>query len=121
MKYMVMVNGKYMTQVETDKSACGAEHIILDDICYGMVSAQAFDAKAMKTSYFNECFQSCELVSLTELKTMSEKVRSKVENEIAVARIKYEELTAKIEKLQEEQKEAYYEINRLKSQRGEAV
>ena len=121
MKYMVMVNGKYMTQVETDRSACGAEHIILDDIRYGIESALAFDAKAMKTEHFNACFQSCELIGLDELKRMSTAIKAKIDSEIAGAELAYNQITTQIEALQEKQKAAWHELNRIKGQRGEAL
>lgn len=121
MKYMVMVNGKYMTQVETDRSACGAEHIILDDIRYGITSAQAFDAKAMKTNYFFECMQSCKLVSLDELKAMSAKVQAEVEEQIEVAWSEYNRIKGEIEKLNKQLRCATYALNAAKGQNGNEI
>lgn len=118
MKYMVMVNNKYMTQVEVDGSACAAEHVILDDIRYGMTSALAFDAAAMKTEHFNACFQSCTLVSIEELRRKSTFVQAEVENAIAAAELERNKVISQIDSLKAKQRELEYEINRLKSHTG---
>ena len=121
MKYMVMVNGKYMTQVETDRSACGAEHIILDDIRYGITSAQAFDQKAMKTEHFFACFQSCEMISLDELKRMSDAAKAELDKQIEKAQSEYDEITAQIEELQKKQREAKWHLNIVKGKNGREI
>ena len=69
MKYMVMVNQKYMVTVEAN-SLCGAEHVILDNID-GIEGAQAFDAKGMATQFFADMMQNCETVSYSELLEIS--------------------------------------------------
>lgn len=121
MKYMVMVNGKYMTQVETDRSACGAEHIILDDIRYGITSAQAFDQSAMKTEHFFACFQSCEMISLDELRKMSDAAKAELDKQIAEAQREYDTIVSQIEELQKKQKEAWWHLNMVKGKHGREI
>lgn len=70
MKFMVMVNNKFMVSVEAE-SNCGAEHRILDEIYDGMQSALAFDKESMKTDHFRGCLLGCETISFSELKNMS--------------------------------------------------
>lgn len=119
MKYMVMVNGKYMTQVETERSACGAEHIILDEIRYGITAAQAFDAKEMKTQFFFSCMQSCELISLDELKRKSNAVKAKIDGRVSEAQAEYDRIKAQIKELQKQEQAAWYALNAAHSQRDE--
>lgn len=121
MKYMVMVNGKYMTQVEVDASGCAAEHVILDELRYGMKSALAFDAKAMRTQHFFDCFQSCEMVSLDELRFKSKRAKAQLEAEISSIERKIETIDQQIENLQSERKELGYKLNAARNQTGEAV
>ena len=71
MKFMVMVNNKFMVSVEATSNAA-AEHKILDDIYDGMQSALAFDKESMKTDHFRGCLMACETISFNELKKMSE-------------------------------------------------
>ena len=121
MKYMVMVNGKYMTQVETDRSACGAEHIILDDIRYGIESALAFDAEAIKTQHFFDCLQSCKMVSLDELKIMSSRVKYEVESKIMNIEEEISEIEHTIKELQAKRKDLGYALNAAKNQNGTRI
>lgn len=72
MKYMVLVNQKYMVAVETEGSAAAAEHMILDNY-QGIAGAQAFDRAALHTNYFVDVLQNAETISLSELKAMSER------------------------------------------------
>lgn len=75
MKFMVMVNNKFMVSVEAE-SNLAAEHKILDDIYDGMQSALAFDKESMKTDHFRGCLLGCETISFNELKKMSEAYRN---------------------------------------------
>ena len=72
MKYMVLVNQKYMVAVETEGSAAAAEHMILDNY-QGIAGAQAFDRAALHTNYFVDVLQNAETISLSELKAMSDR------------------------------------------------
>lgn len=74
MKFMVMVNNKFMVSVEAE-SNLAAEHRILDDIYDGMQSALSFDMDTMKTDHFRGCLMGCETISFSELKKMSEAYR----------------------------------------------
>lgn len=121
MKYMVMVNNKYMTQVEVEGSACAAEHVILDDLRYGIVSALAFDAEAMKTEHFNACFQSCDLVTIDQLRRKCKSVQVQIDIAISEAQRKQDEITAQIEALKAKQRDLGYEINRLRGSVGEEI
>lgn len=71
MKYMVLVNRKFMVAVEHDGSNGGAEHVILDNY-QGIPGAQAFNIKEMHTQYFSDIVQDCETISLKELRGMSD-------------------------------------------------
>lgn len=75
MKFMVMVNNKFMVSVEAE-SNLAAEHKILDDIYDGMQSALSFDKDTMKTDHFRACLMGCETISFNELKKMSEAYRN---------------------------------------------
>ena len=54
MKYMVVVNQKYIVTVEAN-SACSAEHKILDNMD-GVQGAQAFTGKELSTDTFQWYF-----------------------------------------------------------------
>ena len=66
MKYIVMVNQKYLVTVEAE-TACGAEHKILDNVFYGIETCQAFTLKELGTDFFRGCAESCETISFSEL------------------------------------------------------
>lgn len=72
MKYMVMVNNKFMVSVEAE-SKINAGHFILDSFAnetntYGVIeSALAFNKEDMKTDYYFECLEGCETISFTDL------------------------------------------------------
>lgn len=72
MKYMVMVNGRYMVSVEAN-SLCGAEHVILDryaDVInkHGIIKgSQAFEQKDMNKRFFLDLFETCETISVKGL------------------------------------------------------
>ena len=95
MKFMVMVNNKFMVSVEAE-SNLAAEHKFLDDIYDGMQSALAFDKESMKTDHFRGCLLGCETISFNELKKMSDAYRNqwhtlaecKGESDTAEAKVK---------------------------------
>ena len=66
MKYIVMVNQKYLVTVEAE-TAGGAEHKILDNVFYGIEACQAFTLKELGTDFFRGCAESCETISYSEL------------------------------------------------------
>lgn len=99
MKYMVWVNQKFLVTVETDGSACAAEHEILDNY-QGIVSAQAFDRDSMKTDTFAGAVLWSETISRDELKAMSDRYE-KAWGNVASAKAAEEELRSEIEQLQE--------------------
>lgn len=72
MKYMVMVNGKFMVTVDKDGSMAAAEHEILDNYD-GIQAAQAFDRAALHTNYFVDVLQYSETISTNELQQMSDR------------------------------------------------
>lgn len=99
MKYMVWVNQKFLVTVETDGSACAAEHEILDNY-QGIVSAQALDWDGLKTDTFAGAVLSSETISLNELKAMSDRYE-KAWRILAVAKDAEEGLRSEIEQLQD--------------------
>lgn len=98
MKYMVLVNQKFMVAVETEGSMAAAEHVILDNY-QGIAGAQAFDRAALHTNYFVDVLQDAETISLGELKAMSDR---------------YEEAYVELSKRMDEEKKVVDEIERLK-------
>jgi len=119
MKYMVMVNNKYMTQVDIEGSACAAEHLILDDLRYGMVSALAFDSKAMGTDYFNCCFQRCEYIPFEELKRKSDAAKADYDTRLADAAQAINDISAQIKALETKRENMRLELNAMKGNTGE--
>lgn len=99
MKYMVWVNQKFLVTVETDGSACAAEHEILDNY-QGIVSAQAFDRDSMKTDVFAGAVLWSETISLDELKAMSDRYENAY-IELAKKQDDEEAMKNEIEQLQE--------------------
>ena len=67
-RFMVVVNHKYIVTVEAETNG-GAEHRILDNIRHSQ-SVQSFDIaeKETDTELFRDFFNTCETVSLEELK-----------------------------------------------------
>ena len=109
MKYMVLVNRKFMVAVEKDGSNAAAEHVILDNFD-GIQGAQAFDRAEMKSNYFADVFQDSETISMKELERMSlyyrEAYRLLAEKRDAVKAIKDE-----IRELEEKLEEANKRLN----------
>lgn len=99
MKYMVWVNQKFLVTVETDGSACAAEHEILDNY-QGIVSAQAFDRDSMKTDVFAGAVLWSETISRDDLKAMSDR---------------YENAYIELSKAMDEEREIVDEIERLQA------
>ena len=104
MKYIVVVNQKYIVSVEAE-SELSAEHKILDDIYYGITGAQAFDQKSIKTDCFWGLVLGCETISFDELKKISDQYKEaqehleKREQELKEAQNKMKELLAEMELL----------------------
>ena len=113
MKYMVVVNKKFIVSVEAI-SAGGAEHVILDRFS-GIRGAQAFTAEELKTDTFAYYFAHCETISLNELEKLSDAYeaeyhklsvaldkRDEIEAQIAELKLKMAELKNKLEIAQED-------------------
>lgn len=100
MEYMVLVNRKFMVAVEHDGSNGGAEHQILDNY-NGIQDAQAFDQKEMHTTYFSDIVQSCETISLKELKDMSDRY-DQCYHELAAAADRVRNVDTEIERLKKQ-------------------
>ena len=106
MKYLVVVNQKYIVSVEST-SAGGAEHVILDNMD-GIEGAQAFDSKAIKTETFEWYMENCETVSYETLRQISQEYTDKCREmgdrmqEVKRANAEMEELQRKMEALQNE-------------------
>lgn len=107
MKYMVWVNQKFLVTVETDGSACAAEHEILDNY-QGIVSAQAFDRDSMKTDTFAGAVFWSETISRDELRAKSDKYEAawksaaKKKDEEEALKNEIEQLQAIIQRKKEE-------------------
>lgn len=72
MKYVVIVNNKFIVNGIESTSAGGAEHKILDNY-NGIAGAQAFALNELGTDCFAGFCESCEMISLSELKEMTDK------------------------------------------------
>lgn len=76
MKFMVVVNQKYLVTVEAQTEG-SAEHVILDDVYYGIETCQAFSINSLQTDTFTAFAKDCETVSLAELKEKAKKYQEK--------------------------------------------
>ena len=114
MKYTVMVNGHILTQVETDGSALSAEHLLLDEIRYGIVAAQAFTPEEMKTDFFHACLRFCTFMSFEELSARSAQVAKPRLDAL-------DRLSERIAELKEEHNRLVGLYNIKASDRGEAL
>ena len=74
MKFLVVVNGKYMVDVEANTHG-GAEHIILDDFHYGIEQCQAFSMKELHTDTFKHFAEGCETIGREQLMLKCEKYK----------------------------------------------
>lgn len=92
MKFMVMVNRKYLVMVEA-QTAGGAEHVILDNVYYGVETCQAFSLKEMATEFFRSCAEECETVSYEELMEKGKAYKNALDS-----KKKYEALVKEYEK-----------------------
>lgn len=72
MKYMVLVNGKWMVAVDAE-SVCAAEHVILDKFADSInkngtiTGALAFDRDGMKTDYYFRLLENSQTISFETL------------------------------------------------------
>lgn len=108
MKYMVVVNQKYMISLEHDGSCGGAEHQILDNF-QGIEGCQAFDEKGMKTDTFMSYLTTCKTISLDELKTLSDEYEKRWK-ETAKSRDEMRMLEAEVEDLRNQLDVASYKL-----------
>lgn len=108
MKYMVVVNQKYMISLEHDGSCGGAEHQILDNF-QGIEGCQAFDQEGMKTDTFMSYLTTCETISLDELKTLSDEYEKRWK-ETAKSRDEMKRLEAEVEDLRNQLDVANYKL-----------
>lgn len=108
MKYMMVVNQKYMISLEHDGSCGGAEHQILDNF-QGIEGCQAFDEKGMKTDTFMWYLTTCKTISLDELKTLSDEYENRWK-ETAESRDAMKRLEAEVEDLRNQLDVANYKL-----------
>lgn len=108
MKYMMVVNQKYMISLEHDGSCGGAEHQILDNF-QGIEGCQAFNQEGMKTDTFMEYLTTCETISLDELKTMSDEYEKRWK-ETAQSKETMRSLEAEVERLRNQLDIASYKL-----------
>lgn len=108
MKYMMVVNQKYMISLEHDGSCGGAEHVILDNY-QGIEECQAFDQEGMKTDTFMSYLTTCKTISLDELKTLSDEYANRWK-ETAKSRNEMKMLEAEVEDLRNQLDVASYKL-----------
>lgn len=100
MKYVVIVNQKYLVSVEANTHG-GAEHKILDDIHYGVETCQAFTIEEMRTDTFKALVENCETISYAEMVKLSEVYKATLE-EIKEDNKMIEEYTKQLNELYKE-------------------
>lgn len=66
MKFLVIVNQKYLVNVEANTHG-GAEHIILDNVYHGIKTCQAFTIAETITDTFKAMVENCETISYGEM------------------------------------------------------
>lgn len=103
MRYFVVVNQKFIVAVDSTSNG-GAEHVVLDRFD-GVVGAQAFDSKAVKTETFAHFMATCDTVSMDELETMMSRYDS-VKARLVEAEDGYDRLLALREKIIRELEDA---------------
>ena len=99
MKFIVMVNQKYLVSVEANTNG-GAEHKILDNVYYGIETCQAFSPEEMKTEFFRSCFEECETISYSELFDKAKEYK-RLQDEKEAEKDKIAKYRKQIEDLQE--------------------
>ena len=95
MKYIVEVNAKFMVSIEAN-SCLDAEHKLLD--YDGVWGAMAYDSKMMKTDTFAGAVQGCEMVSMNDIRRMSN-AYSEALNRFSESTKQYTEANKEIERL----------------------
>ena len=121
MKFMVMVNNKYMVSLEAS-SCLAAEHKILDEIRYGMQSALAFDQETTKTEHFIACMMQCQTISYEELHKLSEvytdgwKKVSDQKNSIEIKEDHLRELEARCSDMRDQIRKARWALAELQGE-----
>ena len=116
MKYLVVVNRKYIVSVEAN-SAGGAEHKILDGIHYGIETCQAFSPAETGTDMFKWFLETSETISMDELMERGKRYAEKLENitylsaDLAKKEKEIAKLAEHVETIKKELKHCQYEIN----------
>lgn len=106
MKYIVIVNQKYLTTVDANTHG-GAEHKILDNVFFGIETCQAFRIEEMTTDTFKALAENCETISYAELKEKA-KVYEETLTEI-------EKTKDRIEKREKEVQEYLIKLDKAKA------
>ena len=104
MKYMVVVNRKYIVAVEAN-SACSAEHKILDTMD-GVQDAQAFTGKELSTDTFQWYFEN----GLTIVKIFAK--YSEARTELGKRNVEEVDKKLEVERLKEQLLKAEEDLNR---------
>ena len=68
--FFVEINAHFLTKLEFDGSAAGAEHYFLDKYRKAVWGANAYDEKGMKTDCFRGALLTSELIGLKDLEGM---------------------------------------------------
>ena len=79
MKFMVVVNQKYLVSVEANTHG-GAEHKILDNIYCGIETCLAFTIEETATDIFKTLVENCETISYTEMLEKSKVYKETLNN-----------------------------------------
>lgn len=102
MKFMVIVNNKYMITVDANTHG-GAEHKILDDFFYGIEQCQAFSMDELNTETFKYFAEHCETISANELMEKCETYKKYVDEKQETEQ-KVNDYTKRIQALENELK-----------------
>jgi hypothetical protein len=98
MKFIVIVNQKYLVTVEANTHG-GAEHVILDTVYYGIKTCQAFTVDEIVTDTFKALAENCETISYAEMLEKSKLYKETLNNLEQAKRVAEKEKT-QIEELQ---------------------
>ena len=111
--YFVEVNAHFLTRLDYDGSAAGAEHYFLDKYHKAVWGANAYDEKAMKTECFRSALLTSELVELNTLERLLTATEQRMDD--------YKEWQKKLAEIDSQIAEHEREHERLRKERAELV
>lgn len=114
--YFVEINAHFLTKIEYDGSAAGAEHYFLDNFRKSVWGANAYDEKGMKTECFRGALLTSELISKEALENLLNETERRMDElkgyqeKMAKLEAEYAELERKKEEIRKERAEIIEEM-----------